>query len=289
VFDRIVTRTAGPYATSITQSYTTYPGLDRIDITNRVEKVATTDVEAVYFAFPFDLQSPQCRLDIPFTAMRPGVEQLRYSAADFYSIYHWVEFWDATGGVLWSAIEAPVVVFGDLWPDCWHDETRIDNGLLLSYVMSSYWHTNYRREQGGELTFRYAIRAYEGRPDVVRSQRFGYEVGTPLIAQVVRGQGGHLPAVRSWFSVEPGHVMLTALKRAEDGSGWVVRLLELGQCDGTARLTLPAGQWTAAATDPAERRRRSLSVMQREGRAAVEVAMRKGELVTLRLNPVTAE
>ena len=45
----------------------------------------------------------------------------------------------------------------------------------------------------------------------------------------------------------------------------------------------------AAATDPAEHRRRSLSVMQQEGRATVEVAMRKGELVTLRLDPVTAE
>ncbi len=287
VFDRIVTRTSAPNAPVIEQSYTTYAELDRVHITNRVEKIATQDAEGIYFAFPFNVPSPQCRLEIPFASMRPGADQLRYSAADFYSVYHWVEFWNKTGGVLWASIEAPVVVFGDLWPECWHDQTRIDNPLLLSYVMTNYWHTNYRRQQGGELTFRYAIRACDGGLDKVGAFRFGCEVGTPLVAQVVRGRGGTMPKTRSWFSVEPDNVMLAALKRAEDGAGWIIRLVELGVGDCTARLTLPPGRWAAVATDPTERGRRPVPVTQEEDRWVAKVAMYRSRIATLRLEEVS--
>jgi hypothetical protein len=282
VFDRIVTRTTGPNAPVVEQSYTTYGQLDRIDIINRVTKTATTDVEGIYFAFPFGLSPGSCRLDIPFTHMRPGIDQLRYSAADFYSICHWVEFWDHRGGVLWASIEAPVVVFGDLWPECWHDEMQIDSGLLLSYVMNNYWFTNYRRRQGGELTFRYRVQAYGGEPDEIRSARFGLEAGAPLEAHVVRG-GNRLPGTRSWFAVAPDHVALLGVKQADDGRGWIVRLLELGVDDCAAELTVPPGSWSAALTDSAERGERPLRVLNTGERPTVNVAMRRGRLATLRL------
>jgi alpha-mannosidase len=284
VFERLVTRTEGVNAPVIEQSYTRYAGLDRIDIANTVTKTATDEPEGIHFAFPFAFDSPHCRLEIPFTSMRPGIDQLRYSAADFYSIYHWVEMWDRAGGILWASIEAPVVVFGDLWPECWHDDVQIDNGLLLSYVMTNYWFTNYRRQQGGELTFRYRIQAYDGAPDDVRSARFGYAAGAPLVARVLSGGKGQMPATRSWFTVEPDHVILQGIKRATDGSGWIARVLEVGVGDTEAKLSLPPGHnWSASATDPTERDQRPLVVGTQSDHPVVQVAIRRGELATVRL------
>jgi hypothetical protein len=283
VFRRIRTVTSGPGAPSIEQSYTTYSALDRIDVTNRVEKVATRDPEGIYFAFPFDLRSPQCRLEIPFAAMRPGVDQLAHSAADFYSIYHWVECSDRGGGVLWAALEPPLVVFNELWPESWHDETHIVNGRVFSYVMNNRWYTNYRPEQGGELVFRYAIAAYDTAPDTVRAFRFGHETATPFLSEVVRGSPGEMPPRRSWFEVEPDHVMLVALKRSDDGPGWIVRLLELGVGECVARLTLPAGHWVASISDPVERKQRPLELAAEDERTVLRIPMRAGQLATLRL------
>lgn len=292
VFQRIVTETSGPMAPSIKQSYTVYRGLDRLDISNIVEKTATETPEGIYFAFPFGFESPQCRLDIPFAIMCPGLEQLKYTATDFYSIYHFVEFAGDQGGVLWSAVEAPVVVFGDRWPECWTDDLSIDNGMLFSYAMTNYWFTNYRRQQGGTLRFRYAVQAYNGRPSKVRSYRFGQDSTNRMPAQVVRGDGGQMDPLRSWYKIKPENVAIIGMKRAENGQGWIVRLLELGVSDCVARLTWPKGEtfWPLA-TDPTERNHRALaSVVDEAGKpVAVRVALRKGELANIRLIPTPQE
>jgi hypothetical protein len=293
VFQRIVTETSGPMAPSIKQSYTTYRELDRLDITNTIEKTATETPEGIYFAFPFNVEKPQCRLDIPFTTMRPGRDQLKHTATDFYSIYHFVEFFNDQGGVLWSAIEAPVVVFGDRWPECWTDKLDINNAMLFSYPMTNYWFTNYRRQQGGTLTFRYAVQAYNGRAEKVRSYRFGHDSTNPMLAQVVhKGSGRGLASRQSWFNLQPEHVAVVGMKRAENRQGWIVRLLELGVRDCVAHLTWEKGKmpWPIA-TDPTERNRRALMrVLDQSGNpTAVRVALRKGELANVRLTPTPQE
>ena len=287
VFERITTRTTGPVAPTIEQSYTAYPDLDWIDVVNRVKKTSTLEVEGVYFAFPFAMKSPDCRLEIPFSSMRPGKDQLRYSATDCYSLYHWLELSDRDHGLLWASIEAPNVVFNDLWPECWTDEVNIDTGLILSYVMNNYWGTNYRFEQGGDLVFRYRIQSYAGQPRRVRSFRFGHEAATPLSAQVVSVAEGSLPKTRSWFRVEPDHVILQGFKRAEDGRGWIARLVELGDADTTARLRLPKGEWKACLADPAERDEKPLSITATANGPTMTVPMRRGEIVTLRMQEST--
>lgn len=283
VFDRLITRTSGPNAPSIEQIYTSYVALDRVDILNRVEKTATEDSEGVYFAFPFDVPSPACRLEIPFTSMKPGVDQLKYSAVDFYSVYRWVEFSSPPGGVLWATMEAPVVTLSELRPECWHDDMVLGRPHLFSYVMNNFWFTNYRPWQGGLLTFRYAIQATDGRPDRTRAYRFGHEVCQPLHAQVLRGQGGSMPPTRTWFSVEPDHVAVTALKNAADGRGLIIRLLELGVADAAARVVLPPGDWAAQETDPTERDWREVRIQVSGGKPVLPVALRKNQLATIRL------
>lgn len=290
VFERIVTQTSGRQAPIIEQSYTVYPNLDWIDITNSVHKTATRDTEEVYFAFPLAVDSPQCRIEIPFGCMRPGKQQLQYSATDFYSIYHWVEMWNSQGGILWASLEAPLVVFEDLWPECWTDQVTIDTGTFFSYVMNSCWGTNYRFEQGGHITFRYRLRDYQGKPNRVRAFRFGHEACVPLIAQMVQSQekvqsqqkqNKKTPSRKSWFKLEPPHVMITSMKRADSGPRLIARLLELGVGDTTALLALPAGNWKATRVDMVERNQGSLKILKRSGRQIVEIPLSKAEIATI--------
>ena len=95
-----------------------------------------------------------------------------------------------------------------------------------------------------------------------------------------------MPQVKSWLAVTPDHVMLTSLKRAEDQTGWIVRLYEIGESDCLARLALPTGQWSAVMTDPTERNQRSLPIVDKTAIPSVQVAMRKGQIATLRLEKI---
>jgi alpha-mannosidase len=82
--------------------------------------------------------------------------------------------------------------------------------------------------------------------DPAAAARSGREVSFPLEVAALKtsdklpGWRGTLPSDEASFaSVEPGNVVLTALKPAEDGAGLVMRVLETAgrQTDGS--ITLP--------------------------------------------------
>ena len=143
------------------------------------------------------------------------------------------------------------------------------------------------------MTFRFALQATGGRPDYVRSYRFGQDSTNRMLAQVIRGSdNGELAPHRSWFGLQPEHVAVVGMKRAENRRGWIVRLLELGVSDCVATLTWQEGEsFQPLACDSTERNQRILArVMNGSGDAvAVRVAMRKGELATVRLIPEPVE
>ena len=57
---------------------------------------------------------------------------------------------------------------------------------LYSYVMNNYWFTNYRAEQSGPTTLRYALRPHR-QYDPIAAQRFGIECSQPLVVMPARG------------------------------------------------------------------------------------------------------
>lgn len=75
-----------------------------------------------------------------------------------------------------------------------------------------------------------------------------------------KGEGALSPESGSFLGVEPAHASLFTWKKAEDGRGTVVRLVEVGGRDGTARVASPwlRRGWVERVTaveDPEPRRR----------------------------------
>jgi alpha-mannosidase len=102
---------------------------------------------------------------------------------------------------------------------------------LYSWVMNNHWHTNYRADQEGNTTFRYAIRPHHGY-DPIAAAHFGLEATEPLIAAPAAGSAAPLPPVR----VENDRVVVTAFKPSEDGKAWILRLYGASGQDQVARL-----------------------------------------------------
>jgi alpha-mannosidase len=57
----------------------------------------------------------------------------------------------------------------------------------------------------------------------------------------VGGHNGIMPPEHSFASVEQKNVVLTAMKRAESGSGLVIRFYEWAGKGGTVTLKIPSG------------------------------------------------
>jgi len=171
-------------------------------------------------------------------------------------VQHWADVSDGKIGVTLSPIESHLLEFGGLWP-CYvsqahHGVTPPDfgrefvkagelkKGYMYSFVLDSNFRTNFQPVQQGDMLFRYSITTHKGEWKEGRPRDFGWAIGNPLIAVRVNGKRkGTLDKKMSFCHVDKPNVLLSTLKRAEDGDGIIVRLIETEGKDVTATVTLP--------------------------------------------------
>ena len=137
--------------------------------------------------FPFALEDPHVRIDVPFGIFRPEVDQVPGSSKNYFSVQRWVDLSDARGGVTLTTLDAPLIQLGEIRTDAivtgWLENAE-PSATLYSYVMNNYWETNYRAAQDDEVTFRYSLRAH-GRFDEAAAERFALEEARPLVVGMV--------------------------------------------------------------------------------------------------------
>jgi alpha-mannosidase len=122
--------------------------------------------------------------------------------------------------VTWAPLDAPLIEIGGITVETPWMTTLAPSTTILSYVMNNYWHTNYKASQSGPTQFRYALCPH-GIFNQGDAQRFGVEQSQPLI---VVPTAKETPAPTPYLRVTPETVMVTALKRSEDGKTVIIRL-----------------------------------------------------------------
>jgi len=81
----------------------------------------------------------------------------------------------------------------------------------------------------------------------------GYEFNYKLNAAQVMPHTGVLPATHSFVSIKPENLVMTAMKKSEDGDGLILRFYESAGKQTQAEITLPAGATHAAETNLMEK------------------------------------
>lgn len=283
IFSELVHETSLPTIPEIRQHVRLYKEFRMVDIANVVTKEEVFTPEGVYFAFPFDVPSPDFRFMIANTTMRPGKDQLPFSCQDFYSIQHWASIGGDGFSILFVPVDAPLVLASGLHAYQWKDRIDFDNGHLYSWIMNNYWHTNFRAGQSGTTAFRYRLTSQAGPNDPVQATRFAWQPFFPIRpvwlkstqAPVRSAAGGGL------LSIGGDPVIISCIKMAEDSEAIIVRLLELrGQASRSElRWNLPNGMVIERAylADPVERPGPLLTVKNN----AFTVESRPNQIVTV--------
>ncbi|MGO8675248.1 MAG: polysaccharide lyase family protein [Limisphaerales bacterium] len=214
-------------------------GLDRVELIDEVDKLPLRKPEGLHFGFEFNVPGAVVRMNSPLAVVEPEKDQLPGACKNWFSIERWVDVANARYGVTWATVDAPMVEMGGLTANlvlsqpnpAAYMKTIKPSSKLYSWVMNNHWHTNYRADQEGKTTFRYAIRPHHGY-DPIAAAHFGVEATEPLIAAPASGASAPLPPLR----VEPNGVVLTAFKPSEDGKAWILRLYGASGQDQIARL-----------------------------------------------------
>src|ERR1700733_656747 len=113
------------------------------------------------------------------------------------------------------------------------------NVLRLSVLRSPTW-PDPEADQGHQH-FSYALYPHAGTWKEALTVRQGYDFNYRLAAMQVLPHAGKLPGSFHFLDVDQDNVVVTAIKKTEDGDGLLVRFYEWAGKGGNVTLTLPPG------------------------------------------------
>ena len=278
-------RVSGPHAPEIDVEIRLFDGAKKIEIVNRVKKEPVSDNEAVYFAFPFAAANPRFEYEGQTGTVNPARDELAGGCREWYTAGRWARVSGGGASVAVVPLDAPLVTFGDIDRGLWPEKFEPRSAAIFSYALNNYWHTNFPRVQSGDFTFRYVL-ASASELDPAALGRLGREALTPLeLGELTTndkvGMRGSLPeAPASFLGLSGDGVELETLKPAEDGNGYIARLVETGGRTVAAilssRLLRIDRAWLC---DAAERIRQEIAARP----DAIEIAMPPHSIATVRL------
>ncbi|MGN6420864.1 MAG: glycoside hydrolase family 38 C-terminal domain-containing protein [Pseudobacter sp.] len=205
-----------PGANKLEKNLRLYAGSNIVEIENIVDKKPVREKEGLHFGFPFHRSFSDIRLDAGYGIMKYSEDYLQGSNMDYLYGRRWLDASAAKKGIQWMLLETPLVE-----ADSMIDERRILQGShkvwkssrpestnWFSYAMNNYWHTNYKADQEGLATFRYALRAHDGF-DGAASEKAAAGFTQPLLAVPVKKE---FRLAGSLFTLTNEQVVVTSVK-----------------------------------------------------------------------------
>jgi alpha-mannosidase len=191
-------------------------------------------------AFPLATTSKVATYEIPYgTIERPTTRDNSWEKARFeVPALRWADEGDDTHGVT-------------LLNSSKYGYDAVGNVLRLSLLRGATW-PDPEADQGRQV-FDYAIYPHMGSWKTANTVARGWQFNYGLHAQQVETHEGELPPTHSFLSVDGTHVVLTALKKAEDGHALIARFYEWGGLSDAVTLTVPAGAKSATVVNLMEK------------------------------------
>ena len=146
----LVAESAAPGCNHLAREVRLVDGLDRVEISDLVDKKAVRTVEGVHLGFSFNVPDPVVHINSPGTIGEPEKDQLPGACKNWFSVERWVDISGATAGVTWSTADAPLMEMGGLTANLPRSQSNPNAYLktikpaakIYAWVMNNHWHTN---------------------------------------------------------------------------------------------------------------------------------------------------
>jgi alpha-mannosidase len=259
----------------------------KIEFLEDINKQQVTSREAVYFAFPFAMNHPQFQYEIQNGVVDPAKNMYPGAGHEWFSVQHWASVQQDGFSATVMPLDAGLITLGDIYRGMWPDTFGDRTGSIFSYAMNNYWSTNYQPAQSGHVKLRYVVTSAPSTQPVELS-RMGWEEATPLERNEVtrqdkaENQRRRLDGTQaSFFDVQDAALLMETCKPAEDGSGTILRFLDLGGTERTVTVRTPLLNLSnVTQTDSVERNKKPLSLA---GPHSFTFSVHPHEIVTVRL------
>ncbi len=225
-------------SSTFVQDITLYADSDQISIGNDIDWHETHIL--LKAAFPLAASSNMATYEIPYgTIERPTTRNNRWDKAKFeVPALRWADLGNGING--FSLINESKYGY-----DCKDNVLRLT--LLRSPVSPD------PNADRGHNHFSYALYPHAGDWKTALTVRHGYDYNYKLQAIQVEAHSGTLPPEHSFITVKGKNVVLTAVKKAEDANGLILRFYEWAGQSGNVLIQVPKGAVSATLTNLMEK------------------------------------
>jgi len=202
---------------TFTQEISLYSKIRRVDFDLTLD---WHDIHrAVKVAFPINIPKPIVTYEVQYGSI------VRPSTGEEQPSQQWVDLSEPEGGYGVSLLNDSIYA---------HDVRR---NVIRMTVLRSPTIIAYNTDEGIH-SYRYALYPHFGGWKASGVAQRGYELNNPLIPVVEPPHKGELPPAFSFINIEPENLILTAVKKAEDGKELILRLYEVWGKKCVARISL---------------------------------------------------
>jgi alpha-mannosidase len=241
-----------------------YPGVPRVDVNMHADWHEKHILLKV--AFPVSVQSNYATYEIPYgNIQRPTTRNTPEEKAMF-----------EVPALRWGDLSDPSHGFSLLNASKYGYDAK-GNVIRLSLLRSPAWPDPHADEGFHEFT--YALYPHPGDWKAAETERRGFELNFSLIPVTTWPHQGVLPASQSLVQIEPGNVILTAVKKAEESDALVFRFFEFEGKTGEVRLHFPEVATRAAQVNLMEKQDAPLSLQ--DGGKETTLTVHPYEIVTV--------
>jgi alpha-mannosidase len=251
----------------ITRHWQASTFVEDIAVYNDLPRVVVTDDidwhekhKLLKAAFPLAASGPFATYEIPYGSIeRPTTRNNSVEDAKFeVPALRWADVGNAQNGF-------------SLINESKYGYDAKGNMLRLSLLRSPTW-PDPDADQGRQQ-FSYALYPHAGDWKQALTMRQGYDFNYRLSAMQMEPHAGSMPANTSFLKTDQENVVVTAVKKTEDGDGLLVRFFEWAGKGGNVTVTLPKGVTSATLAN----------LMEKPEGAALPVA--DGQKVTVPVTP----
>jgi len=240
------------------QDITLYAGLGRVDVVNDIDWHETHVL--LKASFPLAASSPVATYEIPYgTIERPTTRNNSIEDAKFeVPALRWADLGDGKHGF-------------SLMNDSKYGYDAKGNVLRLSLLRAPTYPDP--TADRGRQQFSYSLYPHAGSWKQAETELRAYEFNYKLRASQAESHQGGLPATHSFVQVKPNNLVLTAIKKSEDGNSLILRFYEWAGEKTKATISVPAGASEAVETDLMEHDLKDASarLALHDGQVGVEV------------------
>jgi alpha-mannosidase len=251
------------------QDISLYAGLNRVDVSNEIDWHETHIL--LKAAFPLAATSGEATYEIPYGSIeRPTTRNNRFEAAKF-----------EVPALRWADLGARDHGFSLINESKYGYDAK-GNVLRMSLLRSPTWPDP--GADRGHHSFSYSLYPHSGDWKQALTVRRGYEFNYKLSAMQTESHQGTLPPSHSFVATRQENIILTAMKKTEDGNGLLLRFYEWGGKDGESQLTIPPGATGATLTNLMEEPEGSGLSLSLQGTNQLTVPVHPFEIVSIRVS-----